>query len=93
MASVDQGKLGPRPFWSSQHYLAHKGPNPFIYIKYIYIYICVCVCVCVWKLIWRNKMKRNKEQQKVSVVGIAWRKENPNQRKWQTQQETHEEIR
>ena len=30
MASVDKDKLGPRPFWFSQHYLAHKGPNPFV---------------------------------------------------------------
>ena len=38
-------------------------------------------------------MKRNKEQQEVSAAGIVRRKENPNQRKRQTQQETHEEIR
>ena len=24
MASADEDKLGPRPFWSSQHYLARK---------------------------------------------------------------------
>ena len=30
MASTDKDKLDPRPFWSSQHYLAHKGPNPFV---------------------------------------------------------------
>ena len=30
MASIDKDKLGPRPFWSSLHYLAHKGPNPLI---------------------------------------------------------------
>ena len=30
MASTDKDKLDPRPFWSSQHYLAHKSPNPFV---------------------------------------------------------------
>ena len=38
-------------------------------------------------------MKRNKEQQEVSAAWIEWCKEKPNQRKWQTQQEMHEEIR
>ena len=30
MASADKDKLGPRHFWSSQHYLARKGPNSFV---------------------------------------------------------------
>ena len=30
MASADKNKLGPNPFWYSQHYLAHKGPNSFV---------------------------------------------------------------
>ena len=30
MASADKDKLGLRSFWSSQHYLVYKGPNPFV---------------------------------------------------------------
>ena len=30
MASANKDKLGPRPFWSSQHCLAHKVSNPFV---------------------------------------------------------------
>ena len=28
MTSADKDKFGPRPYWSSQYYLAHKGLNP-----------------------------------------------------------------
>ena len=32
MASADEDKLGPRPFWSSQHYLARKFAAEYNYL-------------------------------------------------------------
>ena len=78
MTSADKDKLSPRPFWSSQHYLAHKGLNSFV------LKIGV-------KTSMKKHGERNKEQQEVLVAGNAWRKSQTKGND-KTQQETREEI-